>query len=292
MNARAVISNLTRDMLPPALYRATRSAAGLAHFLLTRQPQLLAPSRSLAGRGAGRRAFVCATGPSLRREDLAALAGEDCFSLSNFFLHEALSVIRPQFQFFLPYHPPLILDNYIEWLRQADQRLPPETALLLSHTSAPLVRRYGLFPRRQIFYVFLTRHHRPRRISLDGPILAPASVPLLALPVLLAMGYTTIYLLGCDHTGLRDYGGSVTHFYQPGQDVRKNASDSGAWSDIITNHARSLDVFLQYRYYRTMIARYYPQTRVVNLSQDSWLDLFPCDRLDRVLAAREGAADA
>ncbi|NTV64065.1 MAG: hypothetical protein HGA65_11095 [Oscillochloris sp.] len=285
MSVRSWLTDLACDWLPPMLYRSLRSSVGLAHFQLTHQARLLAPSCALAGQGTGRRAFVLATGPSLRRENLAALAGEDCFSLSNFFLHDALKAIRPRLQFFAPYHRPLVLDNYAAWLHHADQHLPPETAIVLGHTTAPIVRQYGLFPQRQIFYLFLTRRHQPRRIRLDGPILAPASVPLMALPTLLAMGYTTIYLLGCDHTGLRDYGRTVTHFYEARRDVREHALDRAAWSDIITNHERSLDVFQQYRYYRTMISRHYPQARVVNLSQDSWLDLFPFDRLERVLAA-------
>lgn len=281
-----------RELLPPSLYLAARSAAGLAHFRLTRQPQLLAPSRALVGLGAGRRAFVLATGPSIRRENLAALVGEHCFSLSNFFLHESVAALRPQLQFFAPYHPPLILENYAAWLRQADQQLPLETAIVLGHTTAAIVRQYGLFPRRQVYYIFLSRHHWPRQIAIDGPIPVPSSVPLMALPVLLAMGYETIYLLGCDHTVLRDYGGQIRHFYQSGQDLRQNASDRGAWADTIRSHELSLDLFRQYRSYRTMIARCYPHTCVVNLSQDSWLDLFPCDQLERVLATGGGATNA
>lgn len=283
-HVRGPLTSAARELLPPVLYRAAHNAIGRVHFQLAHTPQLLAPSQSLAGLGNGRRAFIIATGPSLRLEQLSALAGEDCFSLSNFFLHESVTALRPRLQFFAPFHAPLILENYVAWMHQADERLPAETAIVLGHTTAPIVRQHNLFPRRQVFYIFLTRHYRPRHIALSGPIPAPASVPLMALPVLLAMGYPTIYLLGCDHTVMRDYGGSVRHFYENTHDLRKNASDSGSWTDTIRNYELSLDVFLQYRYYRSMIARHYPATRVVNLSQDSWLDLFPFDRLDRVLA--------
>ena len=42
-------------------------------------------------------------------------------------------------------------------------------------------------------------------VDIMKPVLAPQTGPIMALPVLLYMGYSEIYLLGCDHTEMRDY---------------------------------------------------------------------------------------
>jgi hypothetical protein len=40
------------------------------------------------------------------RKNLKPLAGEDCFSISNFYLHNDIQTINPAFHGFTPYHEP------------------------------------------------------------------------------------------------------------------------------------------------------------------------------------------
>jgi hypothetical protein len=280
------VSEAARRILPPLIFEKLRQSGGLMQFYSSPYRKVVAESRKLHGQGRGRRAFLLATGPSLKHEDLTRLAGEDCFSVSNFYLHESIDVIRPRIHFFAPYHPPLILENYVDWLREADARLPGETAICLAHPGYNLVLQHRLFPQRTIHYLYFSTNYTPKTIDLGQPILAATTGPLMILPVLIAMGYETIYLLGCDHTVLRDFGRTITHFYDRGKEMRKNASGEGVWINIIESHLRSLMVFQQYGYYRDILAQHYSgRARIVNLSTDSWLDLFPFDRLDHVLTS-------
>lgn len=276
------LKNIFYDCLPPALSRTIYHLYN--EFLFFKHPykNIFQQNKELKNIGKGKRAFLLATGPSIKRENIKVLAGENCFSLSNFFLHEDLTTINPAFHFFAPFHAPLILENYIEWLQLSDQRLPKSTKIVLGHTGYELVKKYNLFPGRQVFYLYLSESPRSKNVDLTRPVLAPQTSPLLVLPVLLYMGYEKIYLLGCDHTILRDYKKDFTNFYEKQKEVRKNATDINAWSNIVEEHKLSMNIFLQYEFYKKIIAAD-KNSRIINLSSDSWLDIFEKDTLDKVI---------
>lgn len=232
--------------------------------------------------GVGKCAFVCATGPSIKQENLQLLAGQDCFSVSNFFLHKDIEYISPRLHFFAPYHKPLILENYVAWLRQADEHLPKETNIVLGHTTYELVKQNNLFPQRTIFYVYLDQFHdMNKKIDLTTRILTPQTGPLMIIPFLIYMGYSRIYLLGCDHTVLRDFKKPINHFFDKELDARINASDKHAWANIITELECNKNVFLCYLFYKKICTS--KGITIINLSKDSWLDMFPFDSLENVI---------
>ena len=270
-----------QSWLPPAIYFFLLQLLDKLKFSKA-DKKLLESNSSLGGIAKGKRAFVLATGPSIKLEDLKVLKGEDCFSVSNFFLHEDLNTVHPKFHFFAPFHPPLILENFVAWLKQADEKLPADTEIVLGYTDAEIVKQYGLFPKRKVHYLYLAYHVKVGRISLQKPILWPQSGPLMILPVLLAMGYEKIYLLGCDHTVLRDFRKQIPHFYDKEKDTRQNASDPGAWADIIQAHQYSMNTFVQYEKYKKAISAHYPGVEIINLSQDSWLDIFRQEKLENL----------
>lgn len=226
------------------------------------------------------RAFILATGPSIKKENLKLLAGEDCFSVSNFYLHEDLNIINPKLHFFAPYHEPLILENYVDWLRQADKQLPVNTKIVLGHSTQSIVKENNLFPNREVFYIYLSPTNS-NNINITKRIKSPQTGPIMIIPVLIYMGYKEIYLLGCDHNVLKDYRNEVKNFYEPKCDIRKNATDKTGWLDIISEIKSTLNVFLQYDKYR-LIARKY-KVDIYNLSNDSWLEVFVRGDLNDVL---------
>jgi len=275
------IKNELEDWLPPKSFRLLLKAISYLKFAGFKDKKILSSNLELKGRGKGKRAFLLATGPSIKTENLKLLAGEDCFTVSNFFLHKDINAIKPVAHFFAPFHEPLILENYIEWLRLSDQKLSADTEIFLGHTGKEIVEKYNLFPGRKVRYLYLTFHPGRDCTDLLKPVLAPQTGPLMILPVLFYMGYEVIHLLGCDHTVLRNYGNRMDHFYDPDMDKRKNASDTGAWADIVTELNCTLNVFKQYSYYKTLMKK--RNIQIINLSRDSWLDIFPFDTFERVL---------
>lgn len=275
------LQKIAEAYLPPVFLRALMRRIYQVKFYFSSDKKLLRANTELKNKGNKKRAFLLATGPSLKLEDLSPLVGEDCFSLSNFFLHDDLDLLRPKLHFFAPYHPPLILENYVDWLKQADQALPEETNIVLGTSTKELVDKYNLFPLRKIYYLYLSKYPNSRKVDLLRPVRKPQTSPLMILPVLIYMGYEEIYLLGCDHTVLRDFKKNIQNFYAKEKDIRKNATDQNAWVDIISQHESSLNVFLQYKFYQKIIERK-GGAQIINLSQDSWLDLFPAALLSQL----------
>lgn len=101
------------------------------------------------------------------------------------------------------------------------------------------------------------------------------------LPVLIYMGYNEIYLLGCDHTVLRDYGKPVTNFYPAEKDIRKFETKSDDWESILETLECYKRVFTQYRFYKKIADK--NNIKIINLSQDSWLQEFPQKQLVDIL---------
>jgi len=276
---------IIKDWLPPVLYKQLGFLYSQMEFIFYANKNILSKNKQLKGQGRGKKAFLLTTGPSIKMENLKLLQGEDCFSVSNFFLHEDIGLIKPKFHFFAPYHPPLVLENYAEWLQQADKQLPPESGIFLGHQTYELIQQRQLFPGRDVHYLYLA-HYPGWNVDITQPVLNPVTGPLMLLPLLIYMEYEVVYLLGCDHTVLRDYGKAITHFYDSKKDIRVNASDKNSWENIINSHHYSLKVFQQYDFYRKIIEQK-RTTRIVNLSQDSWLDLFPFDRLENVVSIKK-----
>ncbi len=251
-------------------------------------PEILRKNAQLKGAGNGRRAFLLATGPSVKQEDLSLLAGEDCFSVSNFFLHENIDIINPKFHFFAPYHKPLIRDNFADWLRLADHSLPKETKIFLGAADEKIVREYNLFKERDVHYIEYDAGASEDEVNLENPITPPKTGPLMILPVLFYMGYSNVYLIGCDHTVLRDYKKNpfVTNFYNSEKDVRKSSVNTIWLHSTIGQIECELNVFKKYDNYSKLSEKI--GIKVVNLSKDSWLDSFDFQTLDKVIKTSPG----
>ena len=234
--------------------------------------ELIGKNINLKNTAIKKRCFVCATGPSIKAQDLKLLAGEDIFSISNFFLHEDIEIINPKYHFFAPYHEPLILQNYIDWLNLADEKLPKSTKMVLAASNEYLVKEYNLFPDREIIYVALKEGNNldePINTDITKPIMSPQTGPIMMLPVCAYMGYEEIYLVGQDMTRLASYGGYTPNFYDKNNDPRQNATDKGNWIDIIPEMERTLVMFKQFKKY----ADYFEEQSIkfYNLSPVSWL---------------------
>jgi hypothetical protein len=269
-----------KEWLPPIAYRSMCVLAYQLKFLSNAQKELLQKNLKLKGVARGKRAFLLATGPSIKQENLKLLAGEDCFSISNFFLHDDIQLINPVFQGFAPYHQEMILETYIENLRQADQALPPRTKIVLGHQAYDMVQQFGLFPGREVFYLYLAPYVSGRQIDLLRPVLGLQTGSILLLPLMIYMGYERIYLLGCDNNRLRDYKNTNSNFYRPELDVRKDFESiwiHGIEKELLFN----LKIFDQYKHYQDIIKG--TSTSIINLSVDSWIEIFPFDRLEHVI---------
>lgn len=239
---------------------------------------ILRKNKQLCNVSRGKKAFVLATGPSVKQQDLSKLKGFDCFSISNFFLHEQITQISPLFHFFAPYHLPLNYTSFVKWLRDADERLPLSTKIFLGSKDRKIVEQNGVFKERDIYYMFLGSRNYSN-INLLKPVPAPQTGVHMILNLLYYMGYSEIYLLGCDANFLKYYGSTRENFYDPKMDVRKNAGDTEVWGGIVNAYQYELNSHLIYqKYYNARGDRV-----IVNLSEESWLETFPKRNYDETV---------
>lgn len=249
---------------------------------ISKERKLIKKNVHLKNNATKRRCFVLTTGPSVNNQDLTLLKGEDCFSVSNFFLHENITDIRPKYHFFAPYHKPLILENYIEWLKMADEKLPPETNIVLATVTEELVSKYNLFKNRKIYYIKLGKFDLDKmkiNVDLTKTLMAPQTGPVMILPVCAYMGYEEIYLIGVDMNRIATFGETTRNFYT--KDPRKNATDKNNWIDIIPEMERTLVMFKQFKKY----AEYFKNKNVkfYNLSPKSWLTFIEKKEFNEIL---------
>ena len=231
-------------------------------------------------------AFLIATGPSIKRQDLSLLKGQDCYTISNAYLHKDIEIIKPIAHGFAAYHQPMDRENYIQWLKQAEERLPRSTVIYTDYSNRDLIEESSIKVSRSVIYGFYDSFAKwlwPKYCK--SLFLPPQSGPLLMLPLIVSLGYKKICLLGCDHTTLRNYGKHIENFYPPKEDPRTGATDSNVWTDIVDHLKADIVLFEQYRWYATWLE--YFGIEVVNLSDDSWLNIFPISTIEIELQRKQ-----
>lgn len=216
--------------------------------------------------GLNKRAWILATGPSLKGLDLSLLKSEDCFSVSNFYLHSQLAVINPKAHFFAAYHLPLERANFISWLKNADESLPKESAVFLSLSDKTMIEKHGIFKKRKIFYLAMGSK-RFENINCEKLVPGIQTGPQMIINLLMYAGYKEIYLLGCDHNTLKNYGDVVENFYPLEAEIRKNATNGAGWLPIVEHLGTQIKVFEIYEAFK----RSNPNIAIYNCSPTSWL---------------------
>jgi hypothetical protein len=270
---KKTISYPLKKILPKEFYDKIKH-----HYFFFKYPHkdLLKKNLIFKDVGLGRRAFILATGPSINMDNLSVLEGENCYSVSNFFLHKDIEKINPLLHFFVPYHKPLTFKSYIDWMRLADQKLPPKTSIVLGHTSYETVKKYKLFPKREIFYLYCDAKIYPKKkVDLTKTIIQPQSVIQLVLPVLLYMKYSEIYLMGCNHKF--DH-----HFYDKEEDVRRILAPTNKTLSTAESFFHSTKNFSKTHLHYKNIAENYGNSKIINLSRPTPITLFPFSTLKKV----------
>jgi len=267
-------NSLIKNWMPPILYQQLMSIYGYIQFLKYPYKTDLKRNLELKGLKRSDTAFLLATGPSINALNLKKLKGHDCFALSNFFLHPDYELLNPIAHFFADVHPPLIESNVIEWFKAAEQKIPRNVHLIHGTENRRIISENHLFEGRNINYIYSNAQAQVQ-IDITKYIMGPQTGTLLLLPFLLYLGYKKIYLLGCDHNTFKNYGGDANNFYSKESDPRINATDSGAWTEIIKAHDASKNVFVQYRKYLEYIKYQNLDTQIFNCSKESWLTFFP-----------------
>jgi hypothetical protein len=288
---------LLREFVPPIMLKAY-------HRLRNRsKPEVLVRNSALKGRHRDRqRCFVIGNGPSLRKQDLRQLRGEVVFVCNFFNLHPEYQEISPRYYCFADPNSffPGTFNEHLEidrssWFADICAK-GPEAEFLVPVTAMPAIERNNWFAGRCIWYI---AHRTPSRLlgfaesDLRRPIAwGMGTIAAIAIPAAIYMGFSKIYLLGCDcnwwveNLANEDFDAEYKHFYEripfsPRETTLRDFGLERVFQDI-ANHFKSLRLLGEHALSMGV--------NIINATEGGILDVFPRDKLHNVLAESPGSS--
>jgi hypothetical protein len=221
------------------------------------------------------RCFILATGPSIKNQNLKLLKDETCIATSNFYLHPDYSIIKPKYYCIAPYHQPITEEAWQNWMCELD-KVTENSKIFFGVTDKERNQKNNLFVNREVYFLNFNGSFEQishKGINLTRMIPSPQSVPVMALEIAIYMGFSEIYLLGCDHDWILHLYES-RHFYDEKQSVLHNNQyneweNSNFESQLISN----LNLWNQYKKIKTIAD--YQNIKIWNATQGGLLDVFP-----------------
>ncbi len=244
---------------------------------------IISENKNIKLKKKSKRAFLIATGPSLKKLNLKLLKNQDCFTLSNAFLLNEIKIIKPILHFFAPHHKPITSKSFSSWLNEADKKLPKETSIVMSYDDISFLKK-KIFKSRDIFYLLYSKYLTMFHTNILKPLPKFQTGSLMIFPVLISMGYREIYLLGCDHNQLKNYNNTITNFYSEKKDVRvtsKNTKLNEHFLDLEKELYANIEVLKQYKKFKSIAEL--KKVKIINLSSESWLNIFPKKKLKDII---------
>lgn len=247
-----------------------------------RHKRFFKKNRGLRNSHAGKRAFILATGPSIKNQDLKKLAGEYCISVSNFFVHPDFKVIKPTYHLFVMSHSPITEEQWKVWMQDAEKKLPEGQNLLVGAADKIVLDKYSVFKKQNLFYYMFGRKPMGASTGVDFTKRLPNTQTSAQIALCLALysGATEIYLLGADHDWILHIGESH-HFY----DEKKSTLMQQGYKEWTTPLEAQFESYLNlWKVYRGI--KEYADAReikIYNATPGSLLDVFPKVKLDDIL---------
>ena len=273
-----LILNFLKKILPPFLLDFFLKILIYIKFYILSNDKVFAKNKLLKKTTKNKAGVLLATGPSIKYQNLKKLKNFDCFSLSNFFLHKDLKINKPKFHFLAPYHQPLSINDWIKWIKLADNLLPKETKIVLSIKDKNRITKFKLLKNREIFYLYFSSFVRLKNtIDITKPLPSLQTGPRMVLPFMIYMGYKTIYLVGCDSDNLKNYGKIIQNFYSQKLEVKRGANKPWKFG-IIKELENNLCVFNEFNNYKIFCEK--NNIKIINVSKNSWLDFFDKENFD------------
>jgi hypothetical protein len=242
---------------------------------------LLTKNQTFLNKHTGERCFILATGPSIKRQNIAALRDEHCLAVSDFYKHPDYAKLKPGYYFIAPMHAPFTEADGINRLNELMAYAPHCVGYFLGLRDRHLLEKSSLAPHAdQSFFLKLNKLHRlPVEIDLTKPLPNVTSATIMALWSAIYMGFAEIYLLGCDHNFIWQWDGSkenkMEHFYEGEPSIGYLPFDVDR---ALQGH---LKVRQQYRWtHQLALAQ---NTKIYNASPSSYIDIFPRVRLEDVI---------
>lgn len=252
----------------------------------------LARNKKLKGKYKGQKLFILGSGPSINKEDLSLLKGQNVMTQNNFHMHEQISEFSPKFHVVVPKYQSTEYDqDWVEWLQDMEERLPNDCLYFFGKNTKYLIdsktkisdRTYyinqGLNP------LFKTSCN----CDISKRIMNVPTAITQCLMIAVYLGFSDIYFLGMDLTQIihltSGKGRDKVRWYGHSKVTRNQAE-----VDLESALLKSGDIYFQHwKLWRqlNMIDDHAQknQIRISNASEHGLLNVFPRVSLEEALKA-------
>ncbi|HAM96754.1 MAG: hypothetical protein UR96_C0003G0057 [candidate division WS6 bacterium GW2011_GWC1_36_11] len=203
----------------PFLKTIVSPVSSFIHYLKVKD--ILNENKKYKDQYKGKRCFIIGNGPSLNKHDLNLLKGEYLFSVNSMTITKEFDMLQPNFHVMVD---STRFDENNKIFHQnmqdlADKSNPPICIFPIRFKS--YFEKYGFDKKLEIIYVYpKTKTKQIKEIDFTKRVPPYQNVVNIALYFAIYLGFSEIYLIGCDMTGVVviydeneevDYGG---HFYE------------------------------------------------------------------------------
>ena len=233
----------------------------------------------------GERVFILATGPSIQTQDLKPLKNENCIAVSHFHLHEDIQIINPKYHVLAPQHPPFNFNDsskYFFDFKKAYAKSDTHIFLGINdfkYSYLELLKAKPELVVPNIHYIDYSTNYQLDEQNLYNAdiwditkvLFGMRTVVYGAIQIAYYMGFSEIYLLGCDHDYLFDLARTKNQrFYKDEIGI----SDNDHLKQI-SLEAGFLDYYLRWKQYRLMKEFFNNKNiKIYNATNGGILDVF------------------
>jgi hypothetical protein len=282
MNWKQLAKGVAYWTVPTGFQDALRTRLSKPNDHVSDQDQaILNRNRELQTKHRGERCFVLATGPSIREQDLRPLQNEWCIAVSEFYKHQHYQLIKPEYYAFAPTTVPLteqLVAKRLQRLQDVKRVSRDEIFFFALHDKSWAETSNLVEDRNRIYYLRFSHHvgDPPARIELASSLPFPFGASVLGIWVAIYLGFSEIYLVGCDHDGMWRWDG-VTPF------THANYPHHFYDGPPVTGYEGPLDVDVMLKSFLVVKEAYRAcnrlalerGTRIYNANPRNYLNVFP-----------------
>lgn len=287
-------SQVSHWLLPSGIKSALSSSYGSirASMLPLEIKRLFQKNKRYYNIHAGQRCFILATGPSINKQDLKPLRNEICIAVSEFYLHPDISTISPAYHVLAPHHVPYNFDMVRKTFEAFHTYYQNEVNIFLGYNPYKysylnFLMNHPEFNNENIYFLNYcyasvleeSNYSKADLWDITKRLFGPRTAVYSAIQVAAYMGFSEIYLLGCDHDHLSDVNrGRSTHFFP---DSKGETDDRNEWP---STEQLLYALYLRWRQYRLMQEYLEKKNqRIFNATAGGMLDVFPRVDLKRLM---------
>jgi len=228
----------------------------------------------------GKRCFIIGNGSSVKKLDLTTLKDEFTFVVNHFFLHKKYNKIHPNFYCMID--PRFAKNDKFtkDFFSRLGKKIHQDTLLFYPVEGLHLKKTPYL---KKIKKAYMLMNHEfdeelKFNLEIDKPIPYLINVLLACLIPAIYLGFSEIYLLGCEHDWCKyrtneDWG----YFYKFKKSYNPNMYVP---YETKLDHARKL--FQAYR----LIKKKFPKVKIYNCTPGSYLDVFEFKKFSKITSTK------